>query len=341
MARKLKTPIRVKRTRQHNQGGSLSWPQTVVTGVVGFALPFAIASGIRNSAKPKDDPTPLEHFTWGQILLQGAATWGINRLVAMTPASTEGKGVLAAGMYLSVGVAGLGLLAKDATPAVKRILGVGGMAVTDGGPSGSSPSGTTPAKLDTAADDTPKRVAKLIYDPIAGRVAGFYSDTGYIPVTDTSHGTNKDKTQIFFVVTSTKEILTRPEGRGPWLAKPQGSDIPSIDTSGVDFTENSDEVGYRVRLVAGPSTEAGYLVDITRNVKMTYRHDDDLQAIFVKEPSNGVEYIAMSQTGHPLGIDEAGKVISLPASKTPVLGGWNVASPMFAANRFLLGAYRG
>ncbi len=339
MARNLKTPIRIKRKRQTNQGGSLTWPQTVVTGVVGFALPFAIATGIRNAAKPKSDPTPLEHFTVGQILLQGAATWGINRLVDMTPASNEGKGVLAAGMYLSVGVAGLGLLAKDATPTVKRILGIGGISVTNGGPSGSS-GDAMPAKLDTAVDGMPKRVAKLVYDPIAGRVAGFYSDTGYIPVTETSTATDKDNTLIYFV-TNNKEILMRPEGRGPWLAKPQGSELPSIDTSGVDFSENSDEVGHRVRLVAGPSTEAGYLISIEPRTKMTYRKDDDLQAVFVKEPSNGVEYVAMSQTGHPLGIDESGKVISLPASQSPVLGYGIPTAPMFAPNRLLLGVHRG
>lgn len=337
MARSLKTPIRIKRKRQANQGSSLSMTQRVVTGVVGFAWPFVVATGVRKSAKSPSDTAPLESFTWSQLLLQGLATWGTNRLVDMTSASEEGKNTLAAGMYLSMSVTGLGMLTKQASPAVKGFLGIGGRYIATGGPT----SGTSaPPKLETSTDNMPKRIAKLIYDPIVGRVAGFYSDTGYIPISETYTGTDKDSGLVYFV-TNNKEIISRPENRGPWLAKPQGSELPSVDTSGVDFSENSDEVGHRVRLVAGPSPEAGYLVDVTRNTKMTYRKDDDLGAVFVKEPSDGKEYVAMSQTGHPLGLDASGNVISLTAAQSPVLGCGIPTSPMFAPNRFLLGVHRG
>ena len=337
MARSLSLPRRIKRKRQANQGSSLSMTQRVVTGVVGFAWPFVFAAGVRNAAKSPLDAAPLESFTWSQLLLQGLATWGGNRLVDMTSASEEGKNTLAAGMYLSMSVTGLGMLTKQASPAAKGFLGIGGRYIATGAPTSGA---SSPPKLETPIDNTPKRIAKLIYDPISGRVAGFYSDTGYIPISETYTGTDKDSGLHYFV-TSNKEIITRPENRGLWIAKPQGSELPSVDKSGVDFSENSDEVGYRVRLVAGPSPEAGYLVDITRSTKMTYRKDEDLGAVFVKEPSDGKEYVAMSQTGHPLGIDESGKVISLPAAQSPVLGYGIPTSPLFAPNRFLLGGYRG
>lgn len=337
MARSLSLPRRIKRKRQRNQGSSLTMTQRVVTGMVGFAWPFVVASGVRNAAKSPSDTAPMEPFTWSQLLLQGLATWGTNRLVDMTSASEEGKNTLAAGMYLSMSVTGLGMLTKQASPAVRGFLGIGGRHIATGAPT-SSPS--APPKLETPTDTQKTRIAKLIYDPIAGRVAGFYSDTGYIPISETYTATDKDSGRLYFV-SNDKEPITRPENRGLWIAKPQGSELPSVDTSGVDFSENSDEVGYRVRLVAGPSPEAGYLVDITRSVKMTYRKDEDLGAVFVKEPSDGKEYVAMSQTGHPLGIDESGKVISLTAAQSPVLGYGIPTSPLFAPNRFLLGGCRG
>lgn len=345
VAQKLKTPIRIRRKRQSNQGGMSSVTGILASGALGFVLPGLTAYSIRSLAQdPKTQTTQLETYTWSQLGLQLLGTWGYGKATEwLGPSGNDSAiGAFRAGMYTSLSVTALGLLSKNASPETKRFLGVGGAFLSKGPQSG----GSSPPKLDQSVDAHPKVDAKLIYDPISKRAAGFYTDTdGLIPITETLTASDKDSGAVFFL-TSDRRILQRPNGRGIWFAKPQEGNLPLVDASGVDFSESSDEVGARVRMIAGPSSQAGLLVDIDKTTQLPYR-TDETGAVLVKEPSNGVEYIALSQTGHPLGVRDGG-VVSLTAKESPVLGCGGrpcgnpdcqdqgiPTAPMFRAQRFL------
>ena len=347
VAQKLKTPIRIRRKRQSNQGGISSVTGILASGALGFVLPGLTAYGIRSlSQDPKTQTPQLETYTWSQLGLQVLGTWGYGKAsewLGGGGGSDTAIGAFRAGMYASLSVTALGMLSKNASPETKRFLGVGSTFLSKGPQSGVA----EPPKLDQSIDSHAKVEGKLIYDPISKRAAGFYTDTdGLIPITETLTATDKDSGAVFFL-TNDRRILQRPNGRGTWIAQPQAGGLPLVDASGVDFSESSDEVGTRVRMIAGPSTQAGFLVDIDKTTQLPYR-TDETGAVLVKEPSNGVEYIALSQTGHPLGVRDGG-VISLAAKESPVLGCGGrpcgtpscqdqgiPTAPMFRAQRFLL-----
>lgn len=314
-------------------------PALLAVGGLGFLATGLSAALVRWSVlhDPKVNQ-PFEPFTWSQLALQLGSSWGGNKVLGMVGANDTARAAYSVGSYASVGLTALGLLSKSASPEFKKFLGVGHGWSGTAGPSGST---SSPPKLDQGKDTLPKKEAKLIYDPVAGRVAGFWlSDAGYLPITNSLVMTDKDSSQIFFL-TQGKELIVRPNGMGPWLAVPQGNELPSIDTSGVDFSEGSAEIGTRVRLVAGPSSEAGYLVDILKSTKLPYRAEEGTGVVLVKEPSNGVEYIAMSETGYPLQV-EGGNVVSVSADRAPALGYGIPTAPFYAANPFLIGGpYRG
>lgn len=322
----IKTPLRIRRKRVRNQG-TPKVLELVAVGGVGFLATGLSATLLRWSLlHDQRSATPMETFTWSQLGLQMGTSWGGAKVLELFQPNASAEGAYKIGSYASVAVTALGLLAKSASPEVKKFLGVGHSWTGSSGPNSST---SSPPKLDQGTDQLAKKEAKLIYDDIAGRVAGFWlSESGYLPITETLIYSDKDNDQVYFL-TASRELITRPKGMGPWLAIPQSTGLPSINTSGVDLSESSEEIGTKVRLVAGNSPDAGYLVDITRTTKLPYRAEEGTDNVLVKEPSNGVEYLAMSETGYPMKV-QSGQVNAVSASLAPALGYGIPTSPMYA-----------